>query len=54
MSEQFPGYSEYQARQFAAAYPKLLPVAESGNAAAQSMIGTLYQMGLGVEADNNK
>jgi TPR repeat protein len=54
VAEQFPGYTEYQAQQFVAAFPKLLPVAESGNAEAQCMIGMLYQMGRGVEADNSK
>ena len=50
----FPGYKEYKSQQYEAAYPKLLAEAERGNAEAQCMIGTLYQLGLGTEADDDK
>ena len=50
----FPGYREYKNQQFAEAFPKLLPVAKAGNAEAQCIVGLLYQMGLGVEVDNDK
>lgn len=41
----FSGYSEYQAQQYAAALPKLQPVAAAGNPEAQTMLGALYQLG---------
>ena len=50
----FPGYEEYQAQQYSEAYSKLLPIAEAGDAEAQCMVGTLYQMGLGVKPDIEK
>ena len=50
----YPGYQEYQEQRYAEAYPKLLPVAESGHAEAQSIVGLLYQMGLGVDVDEAK
>ena len=52
--EPFSGYREYKDQQFVAAFPKLLPVAEGGNAEAQCIIGLLYQMGLGVEVDTDQ
>lgn len=50
----FPGYREYKAQQYAAALPKLKPIAESGNVEAQSMLASLYQLGLGTEVDNEQ
>ena len=50
----FPGHAEYQQQRYSEALPKLLPVAERGNADAQTMLGTMYQMGLGVEVDEEK
>ena len=50
----FPGYREYKSQHFAKAFPKLLPVAEGGNAEAQCIIGLLYQMGLGVDINTDK
>lgn len=50
----FPGYEEYQRQQYAEALPKLLPVAESGNAEAQCMVGTIYQHGYGGLPDHQK
>ncbi|MEM6866825.1 MAG: hypothetical protein AAF528_00375 [Cyanobacteria bacterium P01_C01_bin.121] len=41
----FPGYEEFQSQQYAAAWPKLRPVAEAGNADAQVMVGNFYQLG---------
>ncbi|MBE9064582.1 tetratricopeptide repeat protein [cf. Phormidesmis sp. LEGE 11477] len=55
MSEaQFPGYIEYQQQDFDAAFPKVKIAAEQGNAEAQCMVGTLYQLGLGAAADSDK
>lgn len=51
---QFPGYVEYKEQKYELAFTKLLSVADSGNAEAQCMIGTLYQNGLGIERDSNK
>lgn len=48
----FPGYSEFKNQDYAAALTKLQPVAERGNADAQTMLGNLYQLGLGVEVDS--
>ena len=44
----FPGYDEFQAQQYAAAWPKLRPVAEAGNLDAQVMVGNFYQLGFDV------
>ena len=49
---QFPGYIEYQNRDYAAAFPKLVAVAQSGNAEAQCMLGSLYQLGAGAAQDS--
>lgn len=50
----FPGYAEYQEHRYKEAYDKLLPTAEEGNAEAQCMLGTLYQLGLGVDVDEEQ
>ena len=50
----YPGQTEYEAGQYEAAYPKLLPEAESGNAEAQCRLGAMYQLGLGVEVDEDQ
>ena len=50
----YPGQAEYKAGQYDAAYPKLLPEAESGNAEAQCRLGAMYQLGLGVEVDEEQ
>ena len=47
----FPGCDEFQQRHYADALIKLQPVAERGNADAQTMLGNLYQLGLSVEVD---
>ena len=47
----FPGYYEYINRQYVEALPLLQPYAECGNTEAQSMLGSLYQLGWGVEVD---
>ena len=44
----FPGYEEFKAQQYAAALPKIRPVAEAGNVEAQVMLGNFYQLGFGV------
>ncbi|EDX83532.1 Sel1 repeat family [Synechococcus sp. PCC 7335] len=55
MSEaRFPGYLEYQQQDFEAAWPKVIRAAEAGNAEAQCMVGTLYQLGLGAKIDSDK
>ena len=41
----YPGYEEYQSQQYAAAWPKLRPVAEAATAEAQGMVGNFYQLG---------
>ncbi|EDX82456.1 Sel1 repeat family [Synechococcus sp. PCC 7335] len=55
MSEaRFPGYAEYQNQDYEDALPKILLAAEQGNAEAQCMAGTLYQLGLGSAANSDK
>ncbi|MEL6137879.1 MAG: sel1 repeat family protein [Cyanobacteria bacterium J06628_6] len=43
----FSGYYEYKMQQYAAALPRLKTVAERGNSEAQSMVASIYQLGLG-------
>lgn len=49
----FPGYYEYVNRQYAEALPLLQPIAARGNTEAQVMLGSLYQLGLGTEVDED-
>jgi len=50
----YPGYAEYKAEQYEVAYSKLLPEAENGNAEAQCRLGAMYQLGLGIERDEEQ
>lgn len=43
-----------EADKFEAAYEALLPLANSGNADAEKLIGVMYAMGLGVERDDER
>ena len=42
----------YDSEQFNLAFELLLPLAEQGNAEAQTMLGTLYRLGNGTPADS--
>lgn len=42
----------YDSEQFDLAFELLLPLAEQGDAEAQTMLGTLYQLGRGTSADS--
>lgn len=43
-----------EANEFEAAHEALLPLANSGNADAEKLIGVMYAMGLGVERDDKR
>jgi TPR repeat protein len=47
-------FSHYQAGQFDLAFALLKPLAEQGNPEAQSMLGSLYQLGLGTAIDRSE
>jgi TPR repeat protein len=47
-------FSHYQSGQFDLAFSLLQPLAEQGNPEAQSMLGSLYQLGLGTAVDRSE
>jgi TPR repeat protein/transglutaminase-like putative cysteine protease len=48
------GVSAFQARNYKLALARLKPFAETGNAKAQSYVGTMYETGRGVELDRGE
>ena len=54
MNLTFFGHGEYQQQRYSEALFKLLPIAGRGNADLQTMLDTMYQMSLGVKADEEQ
>lgn len=50
----YPGYEAYKQQRYREALTLAEPVAERGNADAQTLVGSLYQLGLGVAVDEAK
>ncbi|SRR6266404_8049147 len=45
------GYEAYSNQNYAEALPQLMPFAEAGDSDAQCAVASMYQLGLGVEAN---
>ena len=50
----YPGYEAYKQQRYSEALIQAKPIAERGNADAQTLVGSLYQLGLGVAVDEAK
>ena len=51
MSNLTAGLSAFEAKNYAEAFKLLKPIAEEGNAEAQCIIGSMYDLGLGLESN---
>ncbi|TYQ27936.1 tetratricopeptide repeat protein [Pseudanabaena sp. UWO310] len=54
MSNLQNGLALFQSGEYSQSFDMLLPLAEEGNAEAQSVIGCIYELGLGKDIDMNK
>ena len=51
MSNLTAGLAAFEAKDYVEAFKLLMPVAEEGNAEAQCIIGSIYDLGLGAESN---
>ena len=49
MSNLSAGLAAFEAKNYVKAFELLMPIAEEGNAEAQCIIGSIYDLGLGIE-----
>lgn len=51
MSNLSAGLAAFEAKKYEEAFELLMPIAEQGNAEAQCIIGSMYDLGLGIESN---